>query len=160
MTIRHTSEQWSKLIALFQQSGQTQAAFCREHNIGISTLQYQLRKQKGYSPRSPASSVTSGKSAHAEENPAPASPPRLVELQLPKSPSDPVLSPVNSGLLPAIQPQRAPEQPQNQSTVELAASLPAIGAISLTCEINRLPQLLHILASHNEPNTAPNSPLS
>lgn len=44
MSKRRTSEEWSKLIQQYRQSGASQKTFCERYGISTATLQYHLAK--------------------------------------------------------------------------------------------------------------------
>lgn len=46
MNKKHSSHEWEEILGSLRKSGKSQAAFCKENNIPLSTLQYQLLKKK------------------------------------------------------------------------------------------------------------------
>jgi len=46
MPQRRSPEQWSALLSAFHRSDQTQADFCSDHGLSVSSLQYQLRRSR------------------------------------------------------------------------------------------------------------------
>ncbi len=50
--VRHTRAQWSQLISEQAASGLSQQAFCREHDLGVSTFIKWKRKFNGVSTSS------------------------------------------------------------------------------------------------------------
>jgi lambda repressor-like predicted transcriptional regulator len=47
---KRSAEERARLLARFERSGQTQAHFCRENGLSLSTLQYWLRQDHGRVP--------------------------------------------------------------------------------------------------------------
>lgn len=47
---KRSTEERARLLARFERSGQTQACFCRENGLSLSTLQYWLRQAQGRAP--------------------------------------------------------------------------------------------------------------
>ena len=45
MAANRTQEEWASIMEAFRQSGQTQAAWCREHGISAKTLQNHIREE-------------------------------------------------------------------------------------------------------------------
>jgi len=72
MSKRRSPEQWRSILSAFHRSGQSQAEFCARKGLSLSTLQYQLRRERHR---------TGGKDAGE------AATPQLLELALPKGPS-------------------------------------------------------------------------
>ena len=68
MAKHRSARQWASILRRYENSGMTQAAFCKRHGIALSTLCYHLRR----GPTLP----------DGEGEPEPA--PGLVELKLPK----------------------------------------------------------------------------
>ena len=46
MSQRRSPEQWRALVSAFHRSGQTQSDFCSDHGLSVSSLQYQLRRER------------------------------------------------------------------------------------------------------------------
>ena len=65
MSHRRSPEQWRALLSAFRRSDQTQADFCSDHGLSVSSLQYQLRRDR-----------SGANEADAEESAAP----RLLEI--------------------------------------------------------------------------------
>jgi len=48
MNRKRNSREWEEILESFKKSGKSQASFCKENNIPLSTLQYHLlRRKKG-----------------------------------------------------------------------------------------------------------------
>ena len=45
MGTRRTSVEWSKLLARYRKSGESQSAFCDRNGVSLATLHYQLKKE-------------------------------------------------------------------------------------------------------------------
>jgi len=69
MAKHRTTRQWASILQRFENSGLSQAAFCRRHHIPLSTLTYQLRLRR--------------QRERADGEPQP----ELIELKLPASAS-------------------------------------------------------------------------
>lgn len=46
MSQRRSPEQWRALLSAFHHSGRTQSVFCSDHGLSVSSLQYQLRRER------------------------------------------------------------------------------------------------------------------
>ena len=46
MSKRRCPEQWRALLSAFHRSGKKQVDFCSEHGLSVSSLQYQLRRER------------------------------------------------------------------------------------------------------------------
>lgn len=46
MSQRRSPEQWRALLSAFHHSGQSQSDFCSDHGLSVSSLQYQLRRER------------------------------------------------------------------------------------------------------------------
>lgn len=46
MSKRPSPEQWRSVLSTFHRSGQSQAGFCSEHGLSVSSLQYHLRRER------------------------------------------------------------------------------------------------------------------
>jgi|SRR6056297_25317 len=46
MSTRRSPEQWRALLIAFHRSGKKQVDFCSEHGLSVSSLQYQLRRER------------------------------------------------------------------------------------------------------------------
>ena len=80
---KRTTEEWARLLALFERSGLSQMRFCRENKVALSTLQY-WRRQSGRGRREGAL-VEVPASGASTESPGPVAPslPGSVDIRLP-----------------------------------------------------------------------------
>jgi hypothetical protein len=46
MSTRRSPQEWRSILSAFRHSGQTQAQFCSERGLPISSLRYQLRRER------------------------------------------------------------------------------------------------------------------
>ena len=71
---KHSPEQWQHLIEQQAASGQSQAAFCRDHGLSKSSFQHWKRRLQSHVGAAPAGAATPALFAPLTDTPVPTEP--------------------------------------------------------------------------------------